>query len=270
MTRKRKPTYEGVTAKLRRSKVHFNALNTEISALADSDAYRFTSEIRRGGVEHLYRAIDPPDVDPDWALTIGDCIHNLRTALDHLAYLLVLRAGRTPNDRTQFPLRRSRRDPDPKGAAAHHSSIEPAGGVSAEARALIESVQPYHGGPVGDALGLLNRMDVIDKHRHLTVQTLAIGHAVTASRDGDPNSPPGFGVKFMPGGLRHGEVAAKVIYERAYLRPDPDLRFFVHVIFEAKAGLPKDIERRNVLSVLNRMIFAVEDEVLPLFAPLVA
>ena len=33
---------------------------------------------------------------------IGDCVHNLRCALDHLAWALVERNGNTPNDRTEF------------------------------------------------------------------------------------------------------------------------------------------------------------------------
>ena len=59
---------------------------------------------RRRASSHRYRAVDVPDLDDKWALMIGDCVHNLRSALDYLAHELVRANGGTPDDHTQFPV----------------------------------------------------------------------------------------------------------------------------------------------------------------------
>jgi len=43
----------------------------------------------------------PPE---DLALIAGDAIHNLRSALDHIAWELVAAGSSEPNHRTQFPV----------------------------------------------------------------------------------------------------------------------------------------------------------------------
>ena len=39
----------------------------------------------------------------DLSLVIGDAVHNLRSALDHLAWQLVLANGQTPTTQTAYP-----------------------------------------------------------------------------------------------------------------------------------------------------------------------
>jgi hypothetical protein len=43
-----------------------------------------------------------PDAPPvhKWGLVVGDVLHNLRSALDHLAWQLVLANGKSPTSRT--------------------------------------------------------------------------------------------------------------------------------------------------------------------------
>ena len=57
----------------------------------------------RGVMSSLSRSHNAPDLPgEDWALRIGDCIHNLRAALDYIAWRL---AGSRPTDtQTQFPI----------------------------------------------------------------------------------------------------------------------------------------------------------------------
>jgi hypothetical protein len=93
---------------------------------------------------------------------IGDAAHNLRTALDHLAYHLVL-VG-TDNgevrskgwEKIQFPIAHS---------ADSYKSDRTAGKVQGMERKAIEAIdalKPYKGG--NEPLWLLNKIDNADKH----------------------------------------------------------------------------------------------------------
>jgi hypothetical protein len=68
---------------------------------------------------------------------IGDVVHNLRSALDHLAWQPVLRAGGEPDWRTQFPIFSTEAAYDPK------SLRQTAGMAAADARKL-PALQPFH------------------------------------------------------------------------------------------------------------------------------
>lgn len=91
---------------------------------------------------------------------VGDLAHNLRSALDHTARVLLVANGGTPRERpggTQFPV----------------CAVRPAvfevrakdGAVSAGALAIIESAQPYNGTWLGRVLAALNYVSNVDKHR---------------------------------------------------------------------------------------------------------
>jgi hypothetical protein len=92
---------------------------------------------------------------------IGDVTHNLRSALDHTANLLVRANGGKPQDGpggTQFPMLMDRPGKSLRVRATR-------GGVSGEARDLIEAAQPYSDTWLGDQLAILNHVSNVDKHR---------------------------------------------------------------------------------------------------------
>jgi hypothetical protein len=110
--------------------------------------------------------IYPPEV-PAMA---GDAVHNLRSALDHLAFHLVevgISLGETRGSQfkmvdIQFPISYS-----PDG----YKSIKPRSveGMTREAIEAIDALKPYKGG--NDALWLLRQLDNTDKHTSI----LAVG-----------------------------------------------------------------------------------------------
>ncbi len=51
-----------------------------------------------------YRMTNVGEFTPYFSVVVGDVIHNLRSALDHLAWQLVILDGGQPNDSTQFPI----------------------------------------------------------------------------------------------------------------------------------------------------------------------
>ncbi len=109
---------------------------------------------------------NPPD--PRLGTLVGEAVHNLRSALDHLVWEMVLENGGKPNRRTEFPILKVRPGRNSDGTPRMPS----ASGVSAAALALIDEHQPYRIGEMAefDALAVLRELSNWDKHRHITVQ----------------------------------------------------------------------------------------------------
>jgi hypothetical protein len=105
------------------------------------------------------------DVSDRTAILAGDCVHNLRCALDHAVFsLAIYTTGNIPGTRLQWPVLEVPNDKTLKQQTA---------GLPAEAVALIESVQPYHIGPADafkrSPLWQLHKLDIIDKHRRVAI-----------------------------------------------------------------------------------------------------
>jgi hypothetical protein len=99
-------------------------------------------------------------------LVIGDVIHNLRTALDHLMCRLVEANGETPDSQTYFPI---------KTTEPLYTRMRGKGGpvgVSDEVRRRLDSLAPYPGGE--DALVDLHLLDIADKHNLLLTASAAM------------------------------------------------------------------------------------------------
>src|SRR5262245_23363930 len=92
---------------------------------------------------------------------IGDTVHNLRSALDHLAWQLVEANGGAPTDKTAFPMSNS-------ADAFESARGRQMKGIASDAQELIRSVQAYHSYH-NRHLAALAALDNVDKHRLLIV-----------------------------------------------------------------------------------------------------
>lgn len=103
----------------------------------------------------------------NWGLTVGECAHNLRSALDNLAFALARSECDPPPKpgKLSFPIYADKADFHSK----ERQNLEqwPAGAAD-----LIESLQPFQriggpgeGLPADDPLLLLHWLNIIDKHR---------------------------------------------------------------------------------------------------------
>ena len=161
----------GVFLKIRRANRHLADLDEAIKTALDRDRYSFTLEFDPQTNSHVYTAHGVPAIDADWSLIVGEILYNLRSALDYLAWQLVILDGGTPGDKTQVPVRAS---PFNKKGEWVTPQLQPP--VSnPQVLDALEEVQPYRG-PEGEPaafhdsplwrLGILNN---IDKHRLLLV-----------------------------------------------------------------------------------------------------
>lgn len=176
------PTLEGVALKMLRARHHFDELRDMCGkAIKQSTGEPF---VKREGDWEVVRV--PIREFPPWpSLISGDYAHNLRSALDHLAWELVKVSGSKPGAWTSFPTygdkddfiryvkeRKKSRRPGPL------EGIERDGPIWT----LIESYQPYNNTelppwlpadmpdreswkPHLTHLGILNALNKVDKHR---------------------------------------------------------------------------------------------------------
>ena len=101
-------------------------------------------------------------------LILGDVLQCLRTALDHAVWSLIYHRTGADSDSSEFPV--FAKPLDAKTRNQFNRKIE---GLSEEAIAYIESIQPYNrtAGPASsDPLWCLHELNRIDKHRRISVR----------------------------------------------------------------------------------------------------
>jgi hypothetical protein len=130
----------------------------------------------------LYRLEMTEEPDPMIPVIIGECLYDLRSALDHLA---VATAPRKRKANAAFPVETT--DPWKKDAAGkfvypderRQSFVSKVKDMPAEAVEMIMKAQPYQReGSELETLSLISRLENADKHRTL----IAIGHGVMNAR----------------------------------------------------------------------------------------
>jgi hypothetical protein len=173
--------------KLDRAEAHIDTLEDSIHRWLESDAYSLVENLNAQTGEYVLEAkLTKPPCD-SWPLLIGDAVHNLRSALDHIAYTLALNGYQIQNPgamippnhqkRIQFPIVATSNDPA-RNVEQFYAQviIGQLRYVPGPAATCIESLQPYKRSPTdpaSDPLWIVNELDVIDKHRKLHAVAVA-------------------------------------------------------------------------------------------------
>jgi hypothetical protein len=159
----------GARMKLQRAEEHLGQLHTEHDRfISERNPYRMLREEDVEPGYYFWRAkiVEPPPLEK-WGSLAGECVHSLRSALDHVAYALV-RRNRPTEDYSEFPIFKQRRDWDKR-----HASKLP--GVSAKAITQAKWLQPFRRvDPEIDKLWLIHTLDITDKHRRLSLVSAAV------------------------------------------------------------------------------------------------
>ena len=168
------PDLRGCWAKLDRAKTHRDVLHGEIDTAFGLKSNRIGLSVQYDEESgyHIFRAHTFPDgLLRRWGILIGDTVHNLRGALDHLVWQLSLhkRNGREPRypNTVQFPISKS---PDPNMARPEDfrgGKKQALWDVLPRHRAIIEDRQPYKGWHelLIHPLLRLSELSRTDKHR---------------------------------------------------------------------------------------------------------
>ena len=262
----------GAWAKCGRAKTHLETLKAE--AVGSStftnewmSRYPATPEAHRDGLEYRFY-VEPEPLDTlDWALLAGDCLFNLRAALDHIAYELHVRRykGRVPKDAAKasaFPIFTTRPAVDP----AKWKDIKRLG---FKQRKAIEFLQPYNRRndkfwAIRDALGDIQTLNNIDKHRHLhLLQATAVTAPVPSYAGGvgwsAEDFPPSYGfeqISFLAKPL----VGKTEVFRWTFDTVPPDIAEQVNKNHEITAlvCLYEGGQARPMKSLLSSLVMAVE------------
>jgi hypothetical protein len=161
---------DGVRQKLVRAEEHLAPIKAEIETCLENCSVLSERDPDVNSRFHFTLSFPAPSLR--LGVIIGECLYDLRSALDHIVWQLVLRNGVTPNHENMFPICLT---PDGFARSVKKNRLR---GVSVPAHALIESLQPYKT-PATDThlhpLWVLNQLMNIDKHRALTLAAIRSG-----------------------------------------------------------------------------------------------
>ena len=167
------PTLYGVIEKRNWAEHHLDLIKKSIGEFIDSDPCPIITEGYPERGIYNARLIYPKKLPFRMiSLMIGDCVHNMRSSLDYIAWEL---AGYDITDTTtMFPIFETAAEFKEKG-------IRRIKKLPSDAQTAIERLQPYNTRYGGDCLALkaIHNLDIADKHKLLTV-AIAITEEVVA------------------------------------------------------------------------------------------
>jgi len=248
---------DGMKWKLWRAEQHGQALYNATQAFFQTEFYRTRAEQdSEGRLVFFVTEVDP--MPPEWGLMIGDTAHNLRSALDHLIFLLAKPVGEKEEKAVQFPLF----DSPEKWDNAEGRNVP---GVAPGVEALVESLQPYNSGkwPNTALLGQIQAIDNWDKHRALltTATSSEIARLTTTiSANANLVSEERFRGELKPGAiLARIKLGNPVKGDKVSVHPE--MTFIP--IFDS--SMPEPIRGRPVLDTLANAGQFIQGEVIPMF-----
>ncbi len=148
---------DGIRAKIARARQLQALLVKEAQPWIASLANTIAVKPDRSTGKHLVLIPQPPQAPAEWSVIFGEMLHDLRSALDHLAWQLVLLNKQRPTYSTQFPILSKPND------EMFDAQLR---GVSEDNIAAIRSLQPYAAETRRPThLEVLATLSNMDKHR---------------------------------------------------------------------------------------------------------
>jgi hypothetical protein len=164
-----------VRVKIKRAKKHLAELEACAEPYRDVYAHVILAKDKFKIPQHVSDLRKLPVVSFEMLAIAGDVLHNLRSALDHLIYQLVLvrnpRVSTTARTKSSFPIGK-----DLHGYESLRGKIK--GLIELRALKFIDSLKPYKGG--NPALWKLHESNNIDKHRRL----ISVGRNILCEGEG--------------------------------------------------------------------------------------
>jgi hypothetical protein len=165
------PIPNPVVWKIFRSNVHLKEFQSEIAEYFKANPGKVVQEPGGNPDEFVgtFQASGP--IPGRLPIIIGDCLQNLRSALDYLVWELVLAAKNEPGRHNMFPVCCT---PETFDQQVKRNRLK---GVASEAIAEIQSLQPYHCGQDFDKsmLWVIDDLCNINKHRRVLITNLVGG-----------------------------------------------------------------------------------------------
>lgn len=258
----------GVRLKLHRAHEHLVMLNREIEAFHMSKPYRMVHETWANDTVHILRAEIVRGLPEMLPVILGDCLQNMRAALEHLAWELVVVGDGNPGSKTGFPIFKD--DPFAPGANSGltRSFTNKVSGMPEEAIAILKGLQPHLGDdPEHELLWLLNDYSNIDRH-----QTLNLVLAISDYIDVQPGKRDSCG-EFIPDDsnvlddmlVNDVFIHGAELYRVTLREPDPDMKVEYNSPLYISFGKAGEIMGRPAVDMLHGMLRYIEQIILPQF-----
>lgn len=113
-----------------------------------------------------------------FALAVGEILHNMRGALDHLATAIVFAVNEVPDRRVNFPVHETKEQW--MQMATRDKPHQLAKAAPDIWKVLEETVQPWKENDLGSSIWTISRLNNIDKHRLLIILPFKANAAVNA------------------------------------------------------------------------------------------
>jgi len=173
-----------ISAKVTRAEQHIQDFQRAVASFCASRPYETGVKIDADAGNRVYYLVSVRDVPLGVATIAADVLQNLRSALDHIVYQLVLDANPHASakelKRCHFPI---------TSTASEYPALRARNvkGVRQDAIDAIDATEPYKGGR-GHALWQLSELNNIDKH-HLLIAVGFYFGGIYASSFVDKEAP---------------------------------------------------------------------------------
>lgn len=199
----------GIILKVNRAFEHLCELDTEMSAWNEGRHYRFRPEVKANGAKHLFRIVYLDPIPIRWSVLLGEIVHDLRSALDHVVYQLTIDHTRRALGDTGFPICTttqawSQRNRRTESGFDTWTGLHKIRGVGPGPHAFIEALQPYpqRRRPALKSLRDLHDLWNQDKHRLVHLWGLRLSDPKNLIED------RGVVIKFMTDRVLHDNAIA--------------------------------------------------------------
>ena len=247
-------------AKVARAIEHLMEANAIASTIFNSYAncvMAVPDEKRNGWFSIIVTKLDP--VPEKFVILLGDAAHNLRSALDHIAFTFAKPVSPDKEKDIAFPLVSKR-----KRFRERANKLLP--GVPRKVRAEIQKLQPYHGRKWSHTkmLGQMQSINNWDKHRALLIS--GVGMANSSFRVScDPPTPIVDQKFFIKRPFKEGAVVAR--FQLAKHPGEVEVNvvtgFVIGPVLDKK--MPRDVRGIPVLGVLKTTADFIESDIIPRF-----
>jgi hypothetical protein len=152
----------GALNKLQRADQHVKEFEASLDVFLRQNPQRLAIDPKTATLKELKFVRDP--VPPALICVVGDALHNMRSALDHIAYAVAKRNNVLEKflERVNFTTRERQTD---FNDALKERKVACIGGAW---ELFLRRIEPYRGGK-GENLHVISALDNIDKHRDLIV-----------------------------------------------------------------------------------------------------
>lgn len=183
----------------------------------------FEADPKRSDRRRIFVRVKKP-VPEDIPICLSECVHQWRAALDNYAYIISRRhSGHTTG--SEFPIFLNAGDyhrVTRSGVPDRRSGVYKVRGMKSGAQAIIEALQPYHGGQMSDPLWTLHELSNADKHRLLNTCGSVLEGSTYTIRHLDPGAAI-LKVRFIFGPVKDNATIG-YMYVR---KTDPDAKMTV-------------------------------------------